>query len=465
MAASASVRETDAKREWSLALAGLIGAAAASLALALVLTDEVVLSFDDLVFFGHAQGYELSNLLDPHGGHIVLGSRLLFAGAMDLLGPSDFAALTVLLRVFVVVTVVILFALLSRRVRPLAALAPCAVILFFGTSWTVSLGPGTLAVALCTAAGLGALLALDADVDDRRGRRLAAGFLTVSVASWAGGLAFVAAVAARLAAEPGRTAPRLWVPALPLLLYIPWVLWKDPTGDQGGEISLSNLVSLFEVAAISLSATIGGLLGVAYDSSSSAEVRVWVGAPFAALAVAGFAWRVSRRPLPPTLWGFIALLVSYWGLLALSQSADREPDDARHLFFPALVVVLIGADLLRGVRISAGALTALYAVTAISLAANVSMLVNRGEYLRGHSETLRAEMSAIELERSRMPPDFLPLDHGGVMNIPAGDYLAAIDRYGSPVSAERDLAASDPEVRAHAKRLISAAGGSRRETR
>jgi len=189
-------------------------------------------------------------------------------------------------------------------------------------------------------------------------------------------------------------------------------------------------------------------------------VRVWIGAPFALLAAAGFVWRASRGPLPPTAWGFVALLVSYWALLSLSQSETREPDDPRHLFFPALAIILIAADLLRDVRIPTRALAALLAVTALSLAANTAMLVHRGEYLSDYSATLRAEMSAIELGGSSVPRAFVPAEHEGLMNIPAGQYLDAVERYGSPVSAKRDLAGSDPEIRTHAKRLIATAQSS-----
>jgi hypothetical protein len=120
-------------------------------------------------------------------------------------------------------------------------------------------------------------------------------------------------------------------------------------------------------------------------------------------------------------------------------------------------VVLIAADLLRDIRISSRALVTAYAVTAVSLAANVAMLVHRGEYLSDYSETLRAEMSAIELADPPVPRDFVAVEHDGLMNIPAGQYLDAVDRYGSPVSAEEELAAAAPELRAHAKRLIAAA--------
>jgi hypothetical protein len=66
-------------------------------------------------------------------------------------------------------------------------------------------------------------------------------------------------------------------------------------------------------------------------------------------------------------------------------------------------------------------------------------------------------MSAIELADPPVPRDFVAVEHDGLMNIPAGQYLDAVDRYGSPVSAERELGASDRELRAHAKRLIAAA--------
>ncbi len=440
-------------------------AAAASAVLLAALTSEWVLNFDDLVDFADARGFNPGHLFDPHSGHPVFTFRLIFSGLLESFGPGDYTAYSLTHSLFVALTVAPLFVLLRRRVGDLVALVPCVLLLFLGSGWTSVLGPGSLAGVLCFAPGLFALLVLDEELEGAGRQLLAGGLLVVSVMSWTGGLLFVAAVAVRILAEPGPRLRRAWMVAAPVALYALWFFWKNPLDDSGGNAAAGGVFSIFEVIAVSLSTTLAGLLGVGYDSSPRAEVHSWTGAPFALIAVVALGWRLSRGRIPPTTWQFLVLPLGYWGLLAVSSSADRMPDDPRHLFFPAIGILLVAADLLRGVELRRPAAIAILAVGSLSLVANVAMLVHRGDYLRDYSVTLRAEMAGIELAGSRVPDGFLPLEHGGEMNISAGEYREAVARYGSPVSAKRDLADSPPEVRAHVRRLLGIATAARASQR
>src|SRR5438034_86161 len=81
-------------------------------------------------------------------------------------------------------------ALGRRRVAWPLALGPAAVLLVFGSAWTVVL-PGTgMPIVYGTAAGLGAMLVLERE--GRFANPVAALLLAVALSSWSAGIAFSA---------------------------------------------------------------------------------------------------------------------------------------------------------------------------------------------------------------------------------------------------------------------------------
>ncbi len=165
---------------------------------------------------------------------------------------------------------VLLFALIKRRVGPLAALALAILVLFLGLTPEVLLGR-TMMWSQATAAGLAAFLALD--LRSRRGDALACLLLIVAVLSFEVGTAFVIGAGAWILAERGSR--RIWRSLIiPLGLYAAWWVWALQF-DQTYTI-WANLLLTPAWTADSLAAAAAVLTGLGFDfSGGSTTPDVW----------------------------------------------------------------------------------------------------------------------------------------------------------------------------------------------
>ena len=65
-------------------------------------------------------------------------------------------------------------------------------------------------------------------------------------------------------------------------------------------------------------------------------------------------------------------------------------------------MLLVTTDAARGIRLSRGPLLGLFAVTTLSLGANITLLRANAKPYRSNSATIRAQLTAMELERSHV---------------------------------------------------------------
>ena len=141
----------------------MAAAIAAYAALALYLSRGATFTFDDLTWLVDSDGFRPGAILTPHYGHLIADTRILYSAMLATVGPSE-----LLIRLSVIVATsassLLLYALLKRRLGPLAALAPAIVILLLGAT-PEPLLPSFMSFPQATAFGLGALLALE-----RKGR-------------------------------------------------------------------------------------------------------------------------------------------------------------------------------------------------------------------------------------------------------------------------------------------------------
>src|SRR5919106_823286 len=114
------------------AVPALAVAMAAATAFALWLARDTTFTIDELVWFLTSPDLDLSQALEPHGGHLVLVTRLVYAGLLEAFGTGTepFRILTV---ASLLLAVGLLFAYTAKRVGAAVALAPAAVLLFFGS--------------------------------------------------------------------------------------------------------------------------------------------------------------------------------------------------------------------------------------------------------------------------------------------------------------------------------------------
>jgi hypothetical protein len=404
-------------------------------------------------------GIDAHSILEPHNGHLIAPARMIYAAVLSAAGP-DYTILRVISVLVFLACCLLFFVLVKRRVGAILALAPTIVLLFLGSSWATLLLPFvTLTTVLSIAFGLGALLALERD--DRKGDLAACVLATLSVVSFSAGLAFLVGVAVAVLLRRDRL-DRLWIFLVPLLIYAAWRLWALQFPNN--PVHAINALLIPSFSAESLAAVASAVTGLSYNFVGASApgvppppgVSLW-GQVIGLVAVLGIAVRLWRGAVPRSLWVALATLLAYWATLALAFGVARTPSQSRYLFTGAVLLLLVAAEAVRGLRLPRAAVVAIFAVTAVSVSTNIRQLDDAEQFLRDLVAPTRAELGAIELARGSVLPDFaVPLRDTHLPVKPA-DYLAAVDRFGSYAFSPDELPAQDPQVRNDADRVLASA--------
>lgn len=370
--------------------------------------------------------------LAPSNGHLVVGGKLVYRAIFELAGANYFVFRAVDIA-GVMICVGLFFELARRRIGPLAALVPSVSLLFLGFGWEAFLWAFDMHTIYALAFGLGAILALQSE--SRRGDVATCCLLVLSITMIELGLAFAVGVAISVLIRSGRLR-RAWIFLIPLALYAGWWIWSRHF-DQS-VIELSNVRLIPITVADALGAVSGSVFGVNPTGSGVpeplTEVTPW-GYALAALAALALVFRLCRGGVPRTLWVFLGVALAYWTLIALG---DRAADSSRYIFVGTLLVFLVAADALDGVRLPGPAVLAAACLVAVAIPANVAKLYDgRGPQLRD-ARTTTAEYAMLDLVRGPIKPEYAPgkdprvIALGGSVFTPmeAGDYLRAARRFG-----------------------------------
>jgi hypothetical protein len=456
------------RKPW-LAPALLAIAAAASALLVLRLGKDLALNGAEVFYFAHfvirdgvvTQLHGVEYFFAPHNGHLVLGGRLVFESLFQLAG-TDYLVFRLAEVVGILVSVALFFVLARRCAGPAIALAFCVSLLFLGYANETFLWPFNLHTVYALALGLGALLALERD--NRRGDLVACLLLTLSVLTLEVGLAFAVGVAVSVLLRDDRVR-RLWIFAVPIALYAAWWLWSRRFGQM--ETELANLHLVPQAVLEGLASVAGSLTGLNPSGSGAppGETAVTTAGVIVA-AVAGLAllWRFRRGGVPATLWVSLAIVLTYWAQIAMG---GRDADSARYVFVAATMVLLVAADALRGVRLPAPAVAAVFVVVALALPANLAKLRDGRDAMLPEADANRAEYAMVDLARERVDPAFVATSDprvqraGGAVFVPlaAGPYLEAEDRYGPLGFSLERIRSESPTVRNVADATLVAALG------
>jgi hypothetical protein len=443
---------------------GLLGVAmAVAAALILWLTRGTTFWIDELTWVMQSPKLDLNGAFQPHDGHLMLTSRLVYKAILETFGPGylPFRLLSVAM---VLTTVALFFVYAGRRAGKLVALAPSIVLLFFGSdALHVLLGNG-FTVLLAVSCGIGALLALDRD--DRVGDAAACGLLCLGIATYSVALAFVAAVGVGLMLRDDRWR-RIWIAAVPIALYGAWLLWASKNAEgPSSQVTLSNILLIPSWGFQSLSSVLSALIGVDYHfSGSPATVVSQAGPTFAVLALVGFGLRVARGSVPRTLWVAATVPGVLWALGALASDPYRSPEMTRYLYPGAVAVLLVASEAVAGIRWSRAGLIALYIVAVAGLMTNLALLRYNAAQLRDfYAVQVRAAYGALDVAGERAKANFSPPSPGPQAVVSGGQspltfpFKQLADRGESPTAAYRAVAArygplgfSLDEIRANAE--------------
>jgi hypothetical protein len=411
----------------------LLGSMLASAALLLWLGRTGTLYSDEVRIFGASTQVDFPEWIEPWNGHLQLTSRVLYKALFETFGANYFAV-RVQNVLMILVTAGVFFALVRRRIGAVAALAPTLLLLFLGSAWTILLGGFGIVATFTIATGLGALLALERD--DTRGNVAACVLITLSVASFSAGLAFLAGVIVAVLLRPTRWRDA-WIFLIPLTLYAAWWIWARQFNDDQTTGANALLVPFWILESLAVDA--GSLLGVNLQLRlripPSLETTTWARAAAIAFLIA-LAVRVRQGGLPRSFWVSVTIALVYWALIGLVGTANpaRVPASPRYIYPGAVVLLLVATDALRGIALSSRAIAVLFGVTAFGLIGNVALLRAGGEFFRGYSNQIGTDLKMIEVARASVPHDLVPAlaRVDDQVLIDAGTYLRAVQRFGSP---------------------------------
>jgi hypothetical protein len=437
----------------------LLGAAlTAAVAMTLVLTRELTFLQDTWQFLIVRRDPTLDALFQPHNEHLVVFPVLIEQLLLRVFGMTTATPEYVLLALFLAATAALLYVYVRRRVGPWLALFAAIAILCLGPAWEALLWPFEITFVGPILFGLAMLLALERE--DTRGDIAACAFLTLSIGFSGLGLPFIfAAAVAVFQGDREARLRRLYVFLIPLLLYVAWYVgWGH---DAETHLSLHNLLASPRFVADSLAVAVGTLAGLSTQPMGGTVDLGWGQAILAGLVVV-LGYRQLRKPgFFAGLWPAAAAAAAYWFLTAFNEIPGRDPTSSRYQYAGAIFVLLILANLFKGVRPSRGALLLAAALTALAVGPNLVVLKDYSDVLRQESRLTRADVGAIEIARRTVDPEFQlnPEVAGtpGLVDIFAGPYLEAADEYGSPAYTAAELASAPEDARRQADIVLGQA--------
>ncbi|HET9198546.1 MAG TPA: hypothetical protein VFN92_09880 [Solirubrobacterales bacterium] len=439
-------------------------AALVLLAVAMAAAAAVLLSYgsgltffqDSWEFLMHRRDPSVATLLEPHNEHIVLIPVLIEQASLRLFGMESMTPELVALVALLLGTAALLFVYARRRVGDWPALFAAVLLLFLGPAWQDLLWPFQVGFAGSALFGLATLLALENG--EERWDRAACAFLAISIAFSSLGIAFAVAAAIDVAQRRReRGLRRAYVFGLPLLLYAGWYLgWGH---EAQNNLSAHNVLVSPRYVWEGLTASLDSVLALGTIFDEVVGRSMW-GAPLliALLALAAYGG-YRRRGFFAGLWPVLGAAATFWFLAAFNFSPGREPYSSRYLYVGGLFVLLLAVNLLQGVRFNRWALLAGAAVTAVVVGFNLVPLREGRDFFEQQAVLTRADLAAIEIADRTVEPAFrlTPEVAGTVFlnEIEAGEYLRAVDEYGSPAYSPAALAAAPEEGRRYADLVLA----------
>ncbi|HEX9966755.1 MAG TPA: hypothetical protein VGB06_02295 [Solirubrobacterales bacterium] len=437
----------------------LLGAAmAASVALLLWLTRDFTFLQDTWDLLINRRDPSTDSLFEPHNEHIIVIPVALEQLLLRLFGMTSATPEYVIQALILAAAAALLYVYVRRRVGEWPALFAAVLILFLGPAWEVLLWPFEIGFSGSVLFGLAMLVALDRD--DARGDLAAAIFLLLSFGFSSVAIPFAAAAAVDvLQKRRARGLRRAWLVAVPVALYAIWYLgWGS---DAETNVSLRNVLTSPRFVVDSAAAALGGLFGLGDSALGGPSDTAW-GRPLLAALVALFAYRYVRRPgVFPGFWPIAAAASTNWFLTAFNATAGRAPTSSRYQYLSAILILLLLANLLYGVRWGRRALAVGAGVVALALSVNLMLLRDGRDTLTIQSVFTQADLAAIEIAERTVDPGFwLNSEIAGtttLVNVQADKYLEAVEEYGSPAYTPAELAGAPAYGRRQADIILSQA--------
>jgi hypothetical protein len=435
-------------RLWWIGLAVLLAGTAVTM---FWLTRGLTFNLDEWTVVTQRRGPGAPSLLEPHNEHLTLLFFAIFLPLLKLGGLDAFALLMVPLVALQLGLGWLLFDIARRRVGAGVALGVAAFALLSGFAYENFLIPGQAAQMMSIVAGVGAFAVLDRPRTPRTDRALAL-LMVVTLGSSGLGIPIVLGVAIELLlTKQGRA--RLWVVAAPFGLYLVWYVAYGTNRAGLHELSLSALWA-WTAACHAAGAIIG-------------ERQIEPGQQMLVIVLLVLAYRAFRIDAAGRirLAALAAILVSFYGLTAVSRHDIAPPSSSRYLTVGVVFLLLMLVEAARGWRIRTWVpfVVLLLAWVSFGKADGGSAALREGRTLfLQRSERVRASLGAVELlGRHRVAPAFeiAPL---AAPFLEAGPWFATLDGLrGDPGYSVAQIEHAPADVRAFADDTLVRGGGLR----
>lgn len=442
-------------------IAALTAVCLAAAATVVVLGTRLTFFNDDWYFLLQRPGLESGSgadvLLAPHNSNLVALPAVVYKVLVAVFGLGNQLPFRVVLGASIAALGALVYLYVSARAGRFLGLVAAAILVFLGPAWEDLLFFASIDLVGALAAGVAALVVLDRD--GPRAHLFACLLLVCAVSCSNVGIPFV--LAGGLAVLMRGRPSRLWVAAIPLVLFGVW--WIARGSDQPSHLAGSNAGHLPHYIAQSLGSGLASLTGLNAGTVPATYARgyILIGVAGIALVIAFVrGWRPAPSVLVPVSGG-----AAFWVLTGLSFHAGREPFASRYQLIDAVFILLIGAHVLNGVRIRRWVL-ALTAVLAIGvLVSNVAGRLSHGyQFLRDQSGYVKTALGSLEIAGANAPGELQLTDavarNPYLSGITPGRYLSETRRRGAlPRYSAQQIAAATPAQRRTADGVMAAAEG------
>lgn len=392
--------------------------------------------YDEWEWLIHDSAGGVHWLLLAHVGNISVFPAAIYRLLFHVVGLDHYMVFRLDVIVLHLVCGALIYLMAARRIPRLPALLASALILFLGSAWEDLLWGFQVGYLLSAAGGLATWVLLE---QRRRFSDLAAMLcLVVSAGSSSLGIAIMIGVAVELAKERSR----LWIVIVPVLLYGLWYL-----GYGVSQVTEASLIHAPGFAADMAGAAFGGLAG--HDLE-------W-GRPMALLGLLIVLRHLfGDIKISARLTGLLATGLALWAITAAARSTISPPDSSRYIYLGAIVIVLIGVELLRGVAITPRASAVSALIVAFCGVSGLTLLHSGSVGWRATSHTVTAELGALELAARYAPATYRP-DPIYAPPVMAGEYLQAVKRIGStPADSPAEIQTAESSARTSADSVLFA---------